>query len=237
MANGAVILVTCEHGGNTVPPPYENVFRDDREVLKTHHAYDRGALELAREMADHFDAALIHSKVTRLLVDLNRSVTNPRLFSSYIRVLNGVARKPILDRYYYPYRRKVEQTIEANHAAGCTIHVSVHSFTPILNGIERNADIGLLYDPAREAERRICRLWQQELGKRRPDVRTRRNYPYRGIDDGLTRHLRRCFGADRYLGIELEVNQSWPAASAERWRCLRRDIVRSLSHCLNETLS
>jgi hypothetical protein len=36
----------------------------------------------------------------------------------------------------------------------------------------------------------------------------RRNYPYRGTADGFTTYLRRQFSARKYLGIELEVNQS-----------------------------
>jgi hypothetical protein len=35
----------------------------------------------------------------------------------------------------------------------------------------------------------------------------RRNYPYRGNADGLTTALRRVHGADRYVGIEVELNQ------------------------------
>lgn len=233
MINGIALLVTCEHGGNVVPPPYEFCFRDDRRVLDTHRAYDRGALELARQLADYLGTVLIESTVTRLLVDLNRSLTNPRIFSPYTGSLDGAERKPILEQYYHPYRCQVERTIEANtRVAACTVHISVHSFTPCLNGIERNADVGLLYDPTREAEKRLCRVWQQELGKRRPDVRIRRNYPYRGTDDGLTRYLRRRFDVDRYLGIELEINQSWPATVVSRWRGLRRDIIESLSQCL-----
>ena len=33
------------------------------------------------------------------------------------------------------------------------LHVAVHSFTPVLHGERRNADVGLLYDPARPRER------------------------------------------------------------------------------------
>ena len=35
----------------------------------------------------------------------------------------------------------------------------------------------------------------------------RRNYPYRGTSDGLTRYLRKRYADRDYCGIELEVNQ------------------------------
>jgi predicted N-formylglutamate amidohydrolase len=95
----------------------------------------------------------------------------------------------------------------------------VHSFTPELNGKVRTADVGLLYDPTRDAERELCRRWQKALltqiaatrGDRTniwSDYRIRRNYPYRGSSDGLTTTLRRVFPALAYIGIELEVNQA-----------------------------
>ena len=40
-----------------------------------------------------------------------------------------------------------------------------------------------------------------------PRWTTRRNYPYRGTGDGLTRYLRSRFDDASYCGIELEINQ------------------------------
>jgi hypothetical protein len=44
----------------------------------------------------------------------------------------------------------------------------------------------------------------------------RRNAPYRGDSDGLTSALRRERSAERYLGIELELNQRLIATAAQR---------------------
>jgi len=68
------LLVTCEHGGNHVPPRYRRLFRDLQGPLKTHRGYDLGVLVMAREMSESFEAPLVASTVTRLLVDLNRSL-------------------------------------------------------------------------------------------------------------------------------------------------------------------
>ena len=56
-----VFLVTCEHADNVVPTAYEACFQNDRQVLKTHQAFDLGALELAKELAHCLDAILIQS--------------------------------------------------------------------------------------------------------------------------------------------------------------------------------
>jgi len=236
MGREPAFLVTCEHADNVVPTAYEACFQNDRQVLKTHQAFDLGALELAKELAHCLDAILIQATVTRLIVDLNRSLSNPRVFSPYTRHLNSDERSVILGTYYRPYRHEVEEIIrQSTRSAVLTIHISVHSFTPQLNGVFRNADIGLLYDPQREAEKQLCLALQFELGRDRPDLTIRRNYPYRGTDDGLTRYLRCRFAADQYLGIELEVNQKWPLGDVRGWRGVRSDLIASLARCVPST--
>jgi hypothetical protein len=59
-------------------------------------------------------------------------------------------------------------------------------------------------------------------------LRVRRNYPYAGKGDGLTRHLRRRFPPREYVGIELEVNQRIVIDAGARWIALRRMLVESL---------
>jgi predicted N-formylglutamate amidohydrolase len=83
----------------------------------------------------------------------------------------------------------------------------VHSFTPVLDGTARKADIALLYDPARPRERALAAHWLRALRVAEPARVVRRNDPYRGSADGLTTALRGEYPAARYLGIEIEVNQ------------------------------
>lgn len=115
-------------------------------------------------------------------------------------------------------------------AAGArVIHVSAHSFTPILDGQARTADIGLLYDPSRAFESRVCRSWRDRLATAAPHLRVRRNYPYRGTADGFTTYLRTRFPMDRYAGIELEVNQRLAQGSAPKWRSCRALLAGTLA--------
>jgi predicted N-formylglutamate amidohydrolase len=155
------------------------------------------------EIAD----AAFYATTTRLLVDLNRSPGHRDLFSEFTRDLGEGERRRILDTLYWPYRGQVLQQVKRWRAAGhVVIHISVHSFTPVMNGVPRNADIGLLYDPGRRLERELCRRWRTILLDTAPHLRTRLNYPYRGTADGLTKHLRREF-QQGYAGVELELNE------------------------------
>ncbi|HHO47738.1 MAG TPA: N-formylglutamate amidohydrolase [Desulfobacteraceae bacterium] len=202
------LLVTCEHARNRVPAAWRPFFAGSEAILSTHRAYDPGALAMARALAATFGADLLSASVSRLLVDSNRSETNPRVFSSFTRKLDREGRERLLARYYRPHLREVTDNVAAAVSRNLVlVHIGVHTFTPELRGRVRRADVGLLYDPAREKEKTLCGLWQKELRQREPDLLIRRNYPYLGRTDGLPTMLRRQFPASVYLGIELEVNQ------------------------------
>ena len=228
------LIITSEHGGNRVPGEYRRLFRAQRALLQSHRGYDPGSLQMARDLAGHFKAPLVYSTVTRLLVELNRSVGHPRLFSETTRCLPQAERDKLVELYYLPYRGEVERRIARTIASGRrVVHISSHSFTPVLDGEPRNADIGLLYDPARPGERTLARCWRRTLRQRDETLRVRFNYPYSGKTDGLTTYLRRVFAPQHYVGIELEVNQRFPLAGGRAWGRLRRIVIGSLENALD----
>jgi predicted N-formylglutamate amidohydrolase len=223
------VLVSCEHGGNRVPRRYRRLFHDMQRLLQTHRGYDFGALLMARDMSASFGAPLVASTVTRLLVDLNRSVGHPRLHVEAVRNASREERQRILADHYLPYRAQVENLVRKAIASGRrVIHISSHSFTPELNGKVRTADVGLLYDPARPGEVRMCKTWKSALKRAAPDLRIRRNYPYSGKDDGFIPYLRRRYRPAMYIGIEIEINQSIVVGPPGRWAKLRGKIIESL---------
>jgi predicted N-formylglutamate amidohydrolase len=227
------LFITCEHAGNDVPATYRPLFAGHEHLLATHRGWDPGALTLARDMAERFSAPLYFETTTRLLVDLNRSVGRPELHSEAIRHLPIGARREILDRYYHPHRRRVEDAVAGLVASGARVlHVASHSFTPELNGQVRTADIGLLYDPARPGEVALACAWREALAASDPSLRVRRNYPYLGKSDGVTMALRRRHPPDRYIGIELEVNQRYVEQGGPAWPRVRRTLVETLAVAL-----
>ena len=222
-------LITCEHGGNRIPALCRSLFRGQRKLLESHRGYDPGALVMARTLAGAFAARLISSTVSRLVIDLNRSIGHPQLWSAATRGAPRELRTTIIERYYGPYREEVARRIRRSTARGRrVVHVSSHSFTPVLNGELRHADVGLLYDPRRPEEAALCARWKAALGAIAPALRVRRNYPYAGKGDGLTSALRLAFASRDYVGIELEINQQIALAGGRQWTALRGALIDSL---------
>ncbi|SFI47471.1 N-formylglutamate amidohydrolase [Nitrosomonas sp. Nm34] len=230
MALTTHFVISCEHGGNRIPTQYRHLFHGFEVLLYSHRGYDRGALRMARDLAQLLHASLFVSTTSRLLIDLNRSIGHPQLFSDATKNTSTTIRREILVRYYLPYRNQVEQTIAEviNRKNRQVIHISSHSFTPVLDGEVRHADIGLLYDPSRLGERNLCYRWQACLKAKGPDLTIRRNYPYAGKADGLTTYLRRQFPEEAYWGIELEINQKHVANGRQHWQALRHLVLQTL---------
>jgi hypothetical protein len=128
-------IITCEHGGNRIPAPYRRLFRGQRTLLDSHRGYDPGSLVMAKALASACRAPLVASTVSRLLIDLNRSIGHPQLFSAVTRDAAAETRAQIVARYYRPYRVQVERLVgQAVSHGHRVIHISSHSFTAELDG-------------------------------------------------------------------------------------------------------
>jgi predicted N-formylglutamate amidohydrolase len=202
------VLLTCEHGGCEVPDDYARCFEHAEGVLASHRGYDIGALGVAHRLAARLSVPLMFSTVTRLLVDLNRSLGQPDLWSEFTRGLTDGERSAILAGYYTPYRQSVARLVENAVGSGQTvIHLGVHSCADRLHDQDRDLDISLLFDETRERELSLCERWRSQLQRMNDCLRYPFNVPYRGSDDGLTTTLRGRFAGDAYLGIEIELRQ------------------------------
>ena len=211
-----------------MPAQYARLFARAAAVLDSHRGLDYGALELARALGKKLSAPVVAATTTRLLVDLNRSPHHRNVFSEFSRVLTTAERAIVLRDYYRPYRAKVEGSVaEAMGSGASVLHISSHSFAPVLNRETRRADLGLLYEPRRRYERAFATVWLEELRARAPHLVVRRNYPYRGVNDALVTHLRRRYGERSYAGIELEVNQKF--VGGPDWSALVVLIADSLA--------
>jgi predicted N-formylglutamate amidohydrolase len=243
-----IFIVSCEHAGNEIPERYRKFFKSYKKLLKTHNALDIGAKKLAKKIARFFGAPLFLNQISRLLIDVDCSLHNkPYLFfapsdagseektnqfKESFKDFPETEKELIIKNIYEKHRQALENRMAGEIKKGRGVfHLMVHSFTPVYKGEERNADIGLLYNPANQKELEFCQNWQKILTELDPNLKVRLNYPYTGSEDGLTTNLRRQFD-EKYLGVEIEVNQKWPLGKKSEWKRLKKIIVKSLKTLL-----
>ncbi|HXP72679.1 MAG TPA: N-formylglutamate amidohydrolase [Stellaceae bacterium] len=169
----APVLVTCDHASRRVPKSLHNLGLD-AESLEQHIGWDIGAAEVSRGLARQLDAPAILAGYSRLVIDCNRDLDDP---TSMPAVSDGVpvpgnrdvspaAKAQRVETLFKPYHRAIEAALDGFAQRG--VHpavLSIHSFTPVMNGFARPWHVGILWDkdprmavPALAALRREARL-------------------------------------------------------------------------------
>lgn len=148
------IVLACDHASNFVPGEYGTLGLDAGE-FERHIAWDPGALPVARHMADLLDAPLVASKISRLVIDCNRSANAPDLIPeiSETTIVPGNAGLDDRERArrialaHQPFHAAIDDLLDRRSRAGLESWlVTVHSFTPVYKGATRPWQIGIIHD-------------------------------------------------------------------------------------------
>lgn len=218
-------LISAEHASNLVPERWKPLFAGHGPELDSHRGWDPGSGELARTLARALGAPLLEGKVTRLLIDLNRSADHPRRFSEFTRGLLPAQKRELVERYWQPHWDGYGGYLDS--LPGQIIHIACHSFTPILGGGNRKTDIGLLYDPSRQHEAHYCRTLGNALRTTLPDLTVHMNQPYRGVSNGMGQQHRKACDDNRLITLELEINQR--LASSPEWKPIIETTIETIA--------
>lgn len=144
------LVLCCEHASERLPGRWR--WSDaDRRLLGTHWAFDLGAADLTRELADHLGAPGVLARFSRLLCDPNRPEDSDTLFRTVAEglpvelnaTLSEADRALRISDYYRPYHAALDATVAASLAP---ILFAVHSFTPLYEGQPRDMELGVLFD-------------------------------------------------------------------------------------------
>lgn len=144
----------CEHASNFLPAQFGQLGLPVK-ALDLHIAWDPGALPVARLLSTTLDAALVESRISRLVIDCNRPLDAPDLISPVSETtvvpgnenLSAVEREARVAVSWRPFHDTLAAVIERRQAAGrATCLVSIHSFTPVYKGFSRPWQIGILHD-------------------------------------------------------------------------------------------
>lgn len=226
---------TCEHAGNQIPQRFRKLFGKNKGVLKTHRGWDPVAHEVGAMIAKKLASPYIFTKLSRLVVDMNRSPESPTALSRWTKTLSLDDQAAIFDDYYHPYRHLIQNHVQHRLKNRRVIHFGMHSFSPYLDPARVSCDIGILFDPKSRLETKIAENLRSHLSRLFPDLGIRMNYPYRGDADGLTTDLRKKHGKRIYAGLEIEFNQAFLRKLKKR-RSLS-PFAFNFSVCLASTLA
>lgn len=213
-ATDAPIVVSCEHASERLPGGWRWPAGDAR-LVGTHWAYDLGAADLACSLAAALHAPAVLARFSRLLVDPNRPLDSDTLFRARAegapvelntRALDDRERASRIAHLWEPFHRALDRTTAASHAE---VLFSVHTFTPVYEGVPRAVEIGVLFDEEETLARRIAAVlaeggWRVEL-----------NEPWSG-KDGLIYSPARHAKAHGRRPVELEVRQDLAVDPAHR---------------------
>jgi predicted N-formylglutamate amidohydrolase len=188
----APVLLLCDHASRFVPRALDNLGLSEAE-LSRHIAWDIGIADVTRDLAIRLNAPAVLSHFSRLLVDPNRAHDDPTLIPQLSdgaivpanRHLPEAARQARIDAFHRPYHAAVTRMLDALCARGpVPALISMHSFTPVMKGIERPWQIGILWN-------RDGRLPVPLMDRLRAEGLTvGDNEPYSGRDNhGYTLHV------------------------------------------------
>lgn len=112
---------------------------------------DIGAEDVAAALALSADLPLLSSRISRLVIDVNRHLSSDTLFRTTaegnpIKLntnLTSEERQDRIDRYWRPYRNELSNLLLSEPHLDMVL--SIHSFTPNYEGQARECEVGVLY--------------------------------------------------------------------------------------------
>jgi predicted N-formylglutamate amidohydrolase len=221
----APILVICDHASAGVPQALADLGLDAVERAR-HIAYDIGALAVARHLARWFDAPLVASGFSRLVIDCNRLPSKPDAIPQVSdgttipgnQSLDAAQRAARVAECFTPYHVTIEACIA--RAPTPPAILSIHSFTPVFAGFQRPWQIGVLWN---EDGRLALPLLPALAGK---GVCVGDNQPYSGRD-GRDYTLPAHAESRNLPHVEIEIRQDLvhEAAGQEAWATLLHDCL------------
>jgi predicted N-formylglutamate amidohydrolase len=173
-------LLVCDHAGREIPSRLGDLGLPQAE-MERHIAYDIGAAALAERLAVRLEACLIRQTYSRLVIDCNRDPSRSDAIPTRADgtdvpgnlALGAASRQARVDAIHAPYHRAVTAELDARAALGLkTALVLIHSFTPVMDGLVRPWEVGVLH------QRNALSLEALTLLRAEPGLTVGDNEPY-----------------------------------------------------------
>jgi len=231
-------VFVCDHASNRIPDGYGDLGLSAIDRLR-HIAWDPGALAVSLQLTDLLDAPLVHSTVSRLVIDCNRTLGAPDLIAPVSELTEIPGNRGIGDNerarrladFHAPFHAMIEALLDRRASEGReTILVAMHSFTPVYKGVSRPWPIGVIHG----VDTSFTRHFFEALKTGEPGLNVGWNEPYAALN-GVTFTLEH-HGDGRGLPstmIEIRHDEILEPEGVARWASL---VARCLTAARNTTL-
>ena len=148
------VLLVCDHASNRFPRSLGTMGLDYINRV-SHIALDIGADAVAKALAENLGATAVICQYSRLIVDCNRELVDDSAFlecSDSVDVpgnhdLQESEKEKRASEIYWPYHNAINDQIVRLKKHGIDpVVISIHSFTPVINGNDRKWEMGVLWD-------------------------------------------------------------------------------------------
>jgi len=230
-AKGLVLL--ADHAGRALPDEYGRLGLPDGEFDR-HIAYDIGVEPLTRRLALLTGAPAVMANFSRLLIDANRGEDDPTLIRQLYDGTIVPANYPMtdeererrLENFYRPYHDAVGSMIASVHEAtgSAPLIISLHSFTPTMQGRARPWHVGILWDLDDRAPRPLIDLLAED-----PTLVVGDNEPYDGALRGDTMYRHAIVNGFAHGLIEVRQDLISDQPGVEAWAQRLAPIIEAIN--------
>ena len=225
------ILLICDHASRRFPASLGDMGLDP-VARRCHLAIDIGAGQLTEKLAATLGVTSVLAQFSRLVVDCNRQLMDPGAFLEFgdgvvipgNRNLKQSDKDLRAEALYWPYHKAVDQQVKRLRDSNTSpSFIAVHSFTPVMNGVSRACEIGVLWD----ADTRLRGIFLD--GFRAAGFTVGDNEPYSGKapQDFTIDHHAESIGIP-HVGIEIRQDLIDDDDGVEKIAEVMHEIIKSI---------
>lgn len=200
-------VFTCEHASNSVP--WRELNPGDEALLEMHWGWDIGAADAVETLCRKTDSVAVLSTISRLVIDVNRSPESETLVVGHcadtpVHFNESISPDEVKLRthaIHRDYHVGIERVLEPFLKRKPAHLISVHSFTPVWNGVGRSVEVGVLFDRYSDDAVRVADAL------RTTGLNVELNAPYSGLSGELMYAATRHGDHFNIPYIEFEIRQ------------------------------
>ena len=148
------VLIVCDHASAQIPSRHGDLGLA-ADSLTDHVAWDIGAATISRLLAERLGCHAILAGVSRLVIDCNRQPGDPSSIPHCTCGITVPGNHGVDDAeaearagaWFWPYHREIGTVLGRMFRHGpVPAMISVHSFTPCMQGFQRPWQVGVLWN-------------------------------------------------------------------------------------------